>query len=103
MWIARATYRLGAYLGTCTNDTRDVPDPIDPQKANAILEKVRGMTPVVITACDRAAKARKDFERLLVMGIARVREYSVILALLSVSGRLTHLVPSRSYRDAMAR
>lgn len=79
MWIARACYRLGAYLGTCTNDTRGVPDPIDPAKADVILQKVRGMTPVVITACDRAGKARKDFERLLVTGIARARMWTCYL------------------------
>lgn len=74
MWIARAVYRLGAYLGTCTNDTRQVPDPIDPGKANVVLEKVQNMTPLVVTACERAGKARGDFERLLVLSIVKVRK-----------------------------
>ncbi|KAF8309462.1 hypothetical protein DL93DRAFT_2085536 [Clavulina sp. PMI_390] len=73
MWIARATYRLGAYLGTCTNDTLTVPDPVDHDKASVVLQKVQDMTPVVITACDRCGKAKKDFERLMVMSIVKIR------------------------------
>ncbi|KAF8309464.1 hypothetical protein DL93DRAFT_2170300 [Clavulina sp. PMI_390] len=70
-WVGRATYRLGAYIGTSTADTRHVPDPIDHAKAEEILQQVREMTPAVISVCARTATAKKDFEKLYVTKLVK--------------------------------
>ncbi|KAF8309463.1 hypothetical protein DL93DRAFT_2085540 [Clavulina sp. PMI_390] len=76
-WIGRATYRLGTYLGTCAADTRRVPDPVDREKLDGLLQQVRDITPAVISVCDRTARAKADFERLLIISIVRIQLRSV--------------------------